>query len=126
MSIRNYSREEVYKWIHLLTTQSGLEEVRLKNYQFTHMPSIQGVWTPFFHRNPALNVATFPNKELSQPANLAPSATELLLELYKKQKENEKARETLDGTIDQRGNEEANEQLKKSTQKEKIKAASSS
>ena len=90
MSIRNFSREEVFKYMNLLTTMSGNEEARLRQYSMTAFPSVQGVWTPFVNKDPKLNTAKFPNNDLSQPINLAPSATELLLELYKKQKDEEK------------------------------------
>lgn len=90
MNIRNFSREEVYKYLNLLSTESGRPEARLKCYTMSAFPSVQGVWTPFTNKDHKLNTATFPNKDLSQPANIPPSATELLLELYKKQKDEEK------------------------------------
>lgn len=52
----------------------------------TDQPSIQGVWSPFTHQNPELNLVVFPDEKLSKPLDIEQSATEKLLELFEKQK----------------------------------------
>lgn len=59
--------------------------MRLYKMWHTDHPSIQGPWTPYTFRDPAINLATYPNEELSQ-CYQPKSATEQLLELYEKQK----------------------------------------
>ena len=61
LSVANYDRVEVGKWIELVKTGSGAGEMRYKLYQRTDHPSIQGVWTPFTHKAPEKNIASFPN-----------------------------------------------------------------
>jgi len=87
MSVHNFPREEVYKWINNLRTSGGTGEMRYKNYMRTDHPSIQGVWTPFTNKAPEKNLMQFPNLELSQPSNMPPSASEILLEMYGKSAE---------------------------------------
>lgn len=86
MSVNNFTREEVIRWLNLLKTQSGQIQGRLSQQQNTQNPSIQGPWTPFMYRNPEFNVSTFPQEKYSLPKNLAPSATEILIEMFKNQK----------------------------------------
>lgn len=91
LNCRNFSGEEVSKWLHLLTTQaSNSDGVRLRKLQHTDFPSIQGPWTPFTFKDPALNLAQFPDHELSKPLHQPKTATSKLLELYKEQKEKQK------------------------------------
>lgn len=86
LNINNNSDIEVQKWIGLLRTQNGnTSAFRLKKLFGTKHPSIQGSWTPFTHKDPALNLATFPDPSLSKPIDTKKSATELLIELYAKQ-----------------------------------------
>ncbi|KAF5276020.1 hypothetical protein FQA39_LY00816 [Lamprigera yunnana] len=83
---RNYSRDEVGKWLNLVKTQSGNHDgTRLRKLWHTDNPSVQGPWTPFTFRDPKLNLAEFPNDDLSRPLNEPKTATEELLELFKKQ-----------------------------------------
>ncbi|KAK6645152.1 hypothetical protein RUM43_001428 [Polyplax serrata] len=86
MSVNNFTKEEVIRWLNLLKTQSGQIQGRLSQQQNTQNPSIQGPWTPFMFRNPEFNVSTFPQEKYSLPKNLAPSATEILIEMFKNQK----------------------------------------
>lgn len=73
--------------MELIRTQSGdTTGVRFRKLQHTDFPSIQGPWTPYTFRDPKLNLAQFPNAELSQPASLVKSASEDFVELYKRQK----------------------------------------
>lgn len=83
----NQQEDQIVKWIELLRTQnedSGSE--RLRKLWYTNKPSIQGAWTPYTHRNPELNLAVFPNEKFSRPLDIEESATEKLIELFKKQK----------------------------------------
>lgn len=83
----NVTREEILKWLELLRTQSGnSKNFRLRKLWHTDSPSLQGPWTPFTFRNPALNLSQFPNKQLSQTPFLPSSATEQLIELFKQQR----------------------------------------
>lgn len=59
--------------------------MRYRKLFHTDMPSIQGPWTPYAHKNPELNLDTFPKDELSQTVDQEKSATEILLELFEKQ-----------------------------------------
>lgn len=56
----NLSRSEVYKWLSWMRTKSGYQDYRYLTYSHTDNPSIQGVWSPFTHRDPADNIAEFP------------------------------------------------------------------
>nr|CAG4645188.1 EOG090X0FS9 [Leptodora kindtii] len=82
MSCHNFSREEVMKWLGYLRTRSGIPVMRYRKYQHTDYPTIQGVWNPFVHMPTEMNVALFPNEELSKPANQPITATEKLLEIF--------------------------------------------
>ena len=48
----------------------------------TDQPSIQGAWTPFTGKNPALNLVNLPQNELFETLNKEQTATEKLLEIY--------------------------------------------
>jgi large subunit ribosomal protein L43 len=61
LSCHEFNREEVLKWLSYMTTRSGIPVMRFRKYQHTDYPSIQGVWTPFTHQAPELNVAQFPH-----------------------------------------------------------------
>lgn len=84
-----YTSEEIGKWLNLLRTQSGNSEgIRLRKLWHTDHPSIQGPWTPYTFRDPALNLVEYPNQELGKPLYQAETATEKLLEIFKKQQQN--------------------------------------
>lgn len=94
-SCRDNSGEEISKWVELLKNQNGSSSaLRYRKLFHTESPSIQGVWTPFTHRNPEFNVATFPNPSLSRPVDVEKSATERLIEIFQQQ---QIAEEDLDG-----------------------------
>lgn len=58
------------------------------NYQYTNHPSIQGPWTPWTNRNPEMAVADLINdKKWSQKALMEPTATEMVLEMFKRQQQ---------------------------------------
>ena len=61
LSCHEFNREEVFKWLSYMTTRSGIPVMRFRKYQHTDYPSIQGVWTPFTHQAPEMNVAQFPH-----------------------------------------------------------------
>ncbi|KAK7791262.1 hypothetical protein R5R35_005583 [Gryllus longicercus] len=82
---RNFSYEEVKKWVSLLRSQSGRGTVRLLKMWHTDHPSIQGPWSPFVNRDPKLNWVEFPNEDLSQPIYIEKSATEKLIEIFEEQ-----------------------------------------
>ena len=66
-----------------MRTRSGVEIKHIRNRHHTDWPSVQGIWTPFTNKNTALNVAEFPNVELSRCPQLEKSASEKLLEKAK-------------------------------------------
>lgn len=85
VNCRNNPREEILKWLNLLKTQSGnTTGFRYRKFIHTDNPSIQGPWTPYTFKEPAENLAIFPNNELSRPAKLKKTATEQLAELFDK------------------------------------------
>uniref|UniRef100_U5ESD9 Large ribosomal subunit protein mL43 n=1 Tax=Corethrella appendiculata TaxID=1370023 RepID=U5ESD9_9DIPT len=87
LNCRNNTREEICKWIELLRTQNkNSSDMRLRKMWHTDVPSIQGNWTPFTHRNPTANVTNYPSKELSGFVRQEQTATEKLLEIFEKQK----------------------------------------
>ncbi|XP_037951781.1 39S ribosomal protein L43, mitochondrial-like [Teleopsis dalmanni] len=87
LSCRNLNKEEISKWVQLFKTQNGSSSsLRLRKMWHTDVPSIQGPWTPFTLRHPEQNFTSYPNKEASQPLDIEQSATEKLIELFKKQK----------------------------------------
>lgn len=84
--MRDSSGDEISKWVELLKNQNGNSSaVRYRKMFHTEVPSIQGPWTPFTHRNPEFNVATFPDPNLSRPVDVEKSATERLIEIFKQQ-----------------------------------------
>lgn len=86
--LRDSNQEDVVKWVNLLRTQNGNSSAtRLRRLNHTELPSIQGAWTPYTHANPALNTTTFPAEELSRPVDIEKSATDILLEYFEKQKQ---------------------------------------
>jgi large subunit ribosomal protein L43 len=86
MSVANYSRDDIIKWMELLRTQiHNSSALRLRKMWHTDFPSIQGPWTPFIFKDPKLNLAQFPNKELGAAIKYHPTATEQLIELLKAQ-----------------------------------------
>lgn len=80
------TREEINKWLHLLVTESGQKEKTLVQWWNTQYPSIQGPWSPFYNRDPQLNLTEFPSEELGKMVTKEKTATEQLLEIYRKQK----------------------------------------
>ncbi|GBP52727.1 hypothetical protein EVAR_43928_1 [Eumeta japonica] len=74
----------------VLRTQSGdIASTRLRKFQYTDHPSIQGPWTPFTFKNPELNVASLPDPKFGANDRLPMSATERLRIMFEKQKLNE-------------------------------------
>lgn len=91
MVLRDCDHEGILKWLNLLVTQNGNSSaIRLKKMSHTDMPSIQGHWTPYMHANPAMNTTNFPAEELSKPVDIEKSATDILLEYFEKQKQQQK------------------------------------
>lgn len=62
---------------------SDTSEIRYRKHWQTEAPSIQGVWTPFTHRNPEFNCVKYPNTELGEVLIKEQTATEKLLEMVK-------------------------------------------
>ncbi|KAJ2941062.1 hypothetical protein O0L34_g13191 [Tuta absoluta] len=87
MSMHNKTQSEITKWIEMMRTQQGdNSSTRLRKYQYTDHPSIQGPWTPFTFKNPELNVANLPDAKFGANDRLPQSATEQLRQLFEKQK----------------------------------------
>ncbi|CAB3232131.1 unnamed protein product [Arctia plantaginis] len=87
MNVHNKTHEEITKWIEVLHTQQGdIASVRLRKYQYTDHPSIQGPWTPFTFKDPELNTAELPSSKFGANNRLPMSATEQLRLMFEKQK----------------------------------------
>lgn len=84
IGISKMSRDEIAKWLNYLRTRPGVPEMKYLKMWHTDTPSIQGVWSPFTHRDPALNLVEFPQESLSQPVNQTQTATQMLIEMFKK------------------------------------------
>ena len=52
---------------------------------YSDHPSIQGMWHPHVHSDPAVAATEFPNDELSRARNIAPSATENIIDMFNRQ-----------------------------------------
>lgn len=61
MSLHEFPREEVMKWVHHFRSAGGSGEMRYKNYHKTVHPTIQGPWNQFTHRAPEKNLKKFPD-----------------------------------------------------------------
>ncbi|XP_066581596.1 large ribosomal subunit protein mL43 [Prorops nasuta] len=86
VSVHDYSREDIVKWMELLKNQfHESSAIRLRKLWHTDFPSIQGPWTPFTFSDPALNLTEYPNSELSKALKSEPTATEELIRLFKAQ-----------------------------------------
>jgi large subunit ribosomal protein L43 len=90
MSMHNKTHSEITKWMEVLRTQQGdIAATRLRKYQYTDHPSVQGPWNPFTFKNPQLNVAKLPDPKYGANDRLPISATETLRLMFEKQKINE-------------------------------------
>lgn len=72
------SCSQVEAWISWFLTRSGQELYKLQRTSTTYRPSIQGIWTPFYFRDPKTNVTQFPSEKLGACITKRPSATEQL------------------------------------------------
>ena len=54
---------------------------------YSDHPSIQGMWHPHVHSDPATVVAEFPSDELSRSRNQKPTASETLIDMFNKRVE---------------------------------------
>lgn len=87
VNCHNQTNEEIIKWIDLLRGQNGnTSAVRLRKLWHTDKPSIQGPWTPFTHKDPELNLVVFPDEKLSKPLDVKATASEILMDMFKRQK----------------------------------------
>ncbi|XP_053655125.1 large ribosomal subunit protein mL43 isoform X2 [Cherax quadricarinatus] len=86
ISCHRMTNEDIVKWVEYLRTRSGYPVERLRKYQHTDHPSIQGAWTPWIHRDPLVNIAEYPIEELSAAFKTEKTATDEVLELFEKQK----------------------------------------
>lgn len=94
MSVHEKDGDEIFKWLSLMTQQAGdTEPIRYRKNWHTDMPSIQGPWTPWTHKNPSTLLASFPNKELGCPLEMEETASEKLIRLYKERKEQQNEEE---------------------------------
>ncbi|XP_048003821.1 39S ribosomal protein L43, mitochondrial [Leguminivora glycinivorella] len=95
MNMCNKNQSEITKWIEVLRTQQGdVSNTRLRKYQHTDHPSIQGAWSPWTFKMPELNTATLPDTEFGRNDRLPRSATEELRLLFEKQRLNDKQLKT--------------------------------
>ncbi|XP_076164851.1 mitochondrial ribosomal protein L43 [Ptiloglossa arizonensis] len=91
MNVAKYSHKDIIQFMELLRTQyHDGSSLRLLKLWHTNFPSIQGPWTPFTFKDPSLNHANFPNKELGKYIMHKSTATEELIRLYENQQESER------------------------------------
>lgn len=87
ISCRNFTSQEIQKWLELMKTQNGeAGAIRYRKMWHTDIPSIQGPWSPWTHKSPELNLVTFPDEASSKALQLEQTATEKLIEMFKQQK----------------------------------------
>ncbi|XP_049883523.1 39S ribosomal protein L43, mitochondrial [Pectinophora gossypiella] len=87
MSLQNKTHSEITKWIEVLRTQQGdVSGTRLRKYQYTDYPSVQGPWTPFTFKEPELNTASLPDPKFGANNRLPMTATEKLRLMFEQQK----------------------------------------
>lgn len=87
ISCRNYTAEEVRKWLELIRTQhEEAGAIRYRKMWHTDVPSIQGAWTPWTQRGPQQNLVVYPDEESARAVKLEPTATEKLIEIFNRQK----------------------------------------
>ncbi|XP_063981357.1 large ribosomal subunit protein mL43 [Diachasmimorpha longicaudata] len=92
VSVANFPKEDIIKWIELLRTQSkDGSQMRLRKMFHTEFPSIQGPWTPYTFKNPMWNITKFPDDVIGNATVRKPTATEKLLEIFKAQQEAKKS-----------------------------------
>ncbi|CAG9789853.1 unnamed protein product [Diatraea saccharalis] len=90
MGMHNKTHSEITKWIEVLRTQQGdIASLRLRKYQYTDYPSVQGPWTPFTFKDPELNTAKLPDPKYGANNRLPMTATEKLRLMFEKQKLND-------------------------------------
>lgn len=77
-SLYHMSSAQIEAWMRWFLSRSGYELYRLKRPITTYKPSIQGIWTPFYWREPSTNIEKFPNQEAGKCISDFPSATEVL------------------------------------------------
>ncbi|KAK1166707.1 39S ribosomal protein L43, mitochondrial-like [Acipenser oxyrinchus oxyrinchus] len=66
--INSKTSEEITQLIKKLTSQSGLEVIRIRKPIHTDSPSIQGQWHPFTNRPPSLRVQGIQTESKAQGA----------------------------------------------------------
>lgn len=81
LSLHHMSCAQVEAWMSWFLTRSGQELYKLQRPNTTYRPSIQGIWSPFYFRDPKTNLMQFPSQELGVCKPARPSATEQLLKL---------------------------------------------
>lgn len=75
--------ESIEEWMKWHIHRSGDELYKLHRPVATYRPSIQGIWTPFYFRNPRFNKLEFPNEECSRFIPRKPTATQQVERLAK-------------------------------------------
>lgn len=85
--MHNKTHSEITKWIETLRTQQGdVSATRLRKYQFTAYPSVQGPWSPFTFKDPELNSTILPDTKFGANDRVTISATEQLRLLFEQQR----------------------------------------
>lgn len=85
LSFYRMSSSEIEEWIKWFLTRSGNELYKLNRPTNSYRPTVQGLWTPFYFRDPQTNLTKFPSEELGRHISERPSATDLIKELAAKQ-----------------------------------------
>jgi len=82
-SFYHMSSKQIECWVKWFLTRSGHDLFRLHENVATYRASVQGIWTPFYFKDPKLNLTEFPNEELGRHLSDSPSATEILMNKMK-------------------------------------------
>lgn len=85
-SLYKMSSAQIEAWMMWFLTRSGYELYRLRKPNTTNRASIQGIWTPFYWRDPKTNLMEFPNYDSGRHVARTPSASEQMIEIFNQQK----------------------------------------
>lgn len=91
ISFYRMSSQHIECWIKWFLTRSGNELLRLHEGTASYRPSIQGIWTPFYFRDPKLNITKFPNEELGRHLSCRKSATDIIRQMSPEQEQEQRS-----------------------------------
>lgn len=78
---------EIEHWLKWFLTRSGEDMYKIHIKTASYRPTVQGIWSPFYFRDPKLNVTEFPDEELGKHLRSRPSATEQIRRMANESRE---------------------------------------